>query len=230
VLGSIETHDELVRRLVIESGCVFVSVDYPLAPEYKYPAAVEDSFVALGWLYDHADDLGVDPGRIAVAGDSAGGNIAAVLCHMSRDRLGPPIAAQALTYPITDCDFERPSYREHGEGYFLCRRDMRWFWNHYVGTPEQMLEPYASPMRAASFAGLPPAYVLTAEYDPLRDEGVAYARALQQAGVPTRLREFPGMIHGFVKRWDTFDDARTATREIGTFLRQTIGADSIVRC
>lgn len=226
VLGSIETHDDIVRRLVDESGCAFVSVEYPLAPEYKYPVPVEDSFRALNWVIDHAAEWGINPQRIAVAGDSAGANIAAVLCLMARDRGGPHIAGQVLIYPIADCDFERTSYREKAQGYFLCLRDMKWFWKHYVERPEQMSEPYASPLRAESLAGLPPAYVLTAEYDPLCDEGVAYAKALMQAGVPTTLREFPGMIHGFVKRWDTFDDAKTATREIGAHLRGTIGPDS----
>lgn len=225
VLGNIETHDELVRRLVAESGCLFVNVEYSLAPEHKYPAAVEDGYLALRWLTEHAAELGVDPQRIAVGGDSAGGNIAAVLCQLARDRKGPPIACQALIYPITDCDFERTSYQQNGQGYFLSQREMKWFWKHYVQTPEQMSEAYASPLLAASHAGLPPAYVLTAEFDPLHDEGAAYAEALQRAGVPTTLREFPGMIHGFVKRWDTFDDAQTATRELGTYLRETIGPD-----
>lgn len=225
VLGSIETHDELVRRLVAESGCVFINVEYPLAPEHKYPAAVEDGYLALRWLTQHAAELGVDPQRIAVGGDSAGGNIAAVLCQLARDRKGPAIACQVLIYPITDCDFERASYQQNGQGYFLSQREMKWFWKHYVQTPEQMTEAYASPLLAASHAGLPPAYVLTAGFDPLHDEGVAYAEALQRAGVPTALREFPGMIHGFVKRWDTFDDAQTATRELGSYLRETIGPD-----
>ncbi len=226
VLGSIETHDDLVRRLVDLSGCVFVSVDYPLAPEHKFPIAVEDSLLAVQWVTEHALELGVDSARIAVAGDSAGANIAAALCLMARDRHGPRIAHQVLIYPITDCDFERPSYRENADGYFLCRRDMEWFWNHYTSSPEQRTDPYASPLRAASLAGLPPAYVLTAEFDPLRDEGLAYAQALQQAGVQTTLREFPGMIHGFVKRWENFDDARTVTREIGSHLRRAIGPES----
>jgi acetyl esterase len=223
VLGGIETHDDLVRRLVHESGCVFVSVDYPLAPEHKFPVPIEDSFLALNWLVEHATEFGVDPQRIAVAGDSAGANIAAVLCLMARDRGGPRIARQTLIYPITDCDFERKSYRDNGKGYFLSLREMKWFWKQYVQTPDQMTNPYASPLRAASHADLPPAYVVTAEFDPLHDEGVEYAVALQQAGVPTVLREFSGMIHGFVKRWDTFDDARTATRELGADLRGTIG-------
>lgn len=230
VIGSIETHDDLVRRLVELSGCVFVSVDYPLAPEHKYPIGVEDSYLAVQWVVDHAQKLGIDPHRLAVAGDSAGANIATVVCLMSRDRNGPQIAQQTLIYPITDCNFDRPSYLNNADGYFLCLRDMKWFWQHYVSQPEQMREPYASPQRAVSLAGLPPAYVLTAEYDPLHDEGVAYAQALKDAGVPTVLREFPGMIHGFVKRWDNFEDARTATREIGEHLRRTIGPESQTDC
>lgn len=227
VLGSIETHDDLVRRLVELSGCVFISVDYPLAPEHKFPAAIEDSYLAVQWVTGHAAELGIDPRRVAVAGDSAGANIAAALCLMTRDRQGPRIAHQLLIYPIIDCDFERTSYRDNADGYFLCRRDMQWFWNHYVASPEQMTEPYASPLRAATLAGLPPAYVLTAEFDPLCDEGLAYATAMEQAGVPTTLRQFPGMIHGFVKRWDEFDDARTATREIGAHLRRAIGPEFV---
>lgn len=222
VLGSIETHDELVRRLTVLSGCVFVSVEYPLAPEFPYPTAIEDSYAALQWMRDRAAELQVDPRRIGVSGDSAGANIAAVLCLMSRDRQGPSIAAQALTYPITDCDFERNSYRANAEGYFLSRKDMQWFWKYYVTNPSQMTEPYASPLRAESLAGLPPALVLTAEYDPLHDEGIAYAQALQSAGVSTVHREFPGMIHGFVKRWETFDAARAATGEIAEFLKREL--------
>ncbi|MFO0919247.1 MAG: alpha/beta hydrolase [Planctomycetaceae bacterium] len=226
VFGSIDTHDELVRRLVVETGCVFVNVDYPLAPEHKYPAALEDSYLATQWFVDHAEELGVDPQRIAVAGDSAGGNIAAVVALMARDRGGPKIAQQTLIYPITDCDFERPSYAENGKGRFLTFREVKWFWRQYVDAPEQMREPYASPLRAVSLAGLPPAYVLTAKYDPLRDEGRAYAEALEAAGVPTTLREFDGMFHGFVKRWDLFDDAKTATHELAAAIRAAIGAPS----
>jgi acetyl esterase len=226
VFGSIDTHDELVRRLVVETGCVFVNVDYPLAPEHKYPVALEDSYLAVQWFVEHARELNVDPARIAVAGDSAGGNLAAVVALMARDRGGPKIAYQALIYPIADCDFERPSYPENGKGYFLTFREIKWFWRQYVESPEQMQEPYASPLRAKSLADLPPAYVLTAKYDPLRDEGRAYAEALQAAGVPTTLREFDGMFHGFVKRWDLFDDAKTATHELAAAIHQAIGSSS----
>lgn len=219
VLNSIDTHDDLVRRLAAASGCVFVNVEYRLAPEHKYPAALDDAWLALQWVHQHSSELGCDPGRIAVSGDSAGGNLAAALCLMSRDQGGPKITFQALIYPITDCDFERPSYRQNAEGYFLTRREMIWFWNHYVSTAEQMTEPYASPIRAASLRGLPAAYILTAEYDPLRDEGEAYAEALRRAGVAVTLQRFDGMIHAFLRRVEQFNTARTAIGEIAKHLR-----------
>jgi acetyl esterase len=222
VLNTIDTHDDLVRRLTAEAGCVFVSVDYRLAPEHKYPAAIEDAYAALNWVVDHAAEWNVDPQRIAVSGDSAGGNIAAVLCLMTRDRGGPTIAFQALIYPITDCDFGRPSYHENADGYFLTKKQMLWFWDHYVRSPEQMSESYASPLRAESLRGLPPAFVLTAEFDPLRDEGEAYAAALKDAGVPVTLHRYDGLIHAFVKRVDQFDAALAAIREVGDVLRQAL--------
>lgn len=220
VLNNIDTHDDVVRRLAAASGFVFVSVDYRLAPEHKYPAAIEDGYAALQWVAQHAVELKVDPARIAVCGDSAGGNIAAVLCLMTRDRGGPPIAFQALIYPITDCDFDRPSYRDNADGYFLTTKQMKWFWNHYIGSPEQMLEEYASPLRAASLRGLPPALIQTAEFDPLRDEGEAYADTLRAAGVPVTSHRYDGLTHAFVKRVDQFDAALEAIREIGDTLRR----------
>ena len=220
VLNDIDTHDDVARRLTEASGCVFVSVDYRLSPEHKYPAAIEDGYAALQWVHEHATELNVDSARVAVCGDSAGGNIAAVLCLMSRDRGGPPIAFQALIYPITDCDFDRPSYRDNADGYFLTAKQMKWFWNHYVSSPEQMLEPYASPIRAASLRGLPPALIQTAEFDPLRDEGEAYADALRDAGVPVMRHRYDGLIHAFVKRVDQFDAALEAIREVGDALRR----------
>ena len=220
VLNDIDTHDDVARRLTEASGCVFVSVDYRLSPEHKYPAAIEDGYAALQWVHEHATELNVDSARVAVCGDSAGGNIAAVLCLMSRDRGGPPIAFQALIYPITDCDFDRPSYRDNADGYFLTAKQMKWFWNHYVSSPEQMLEPYASPLRAASLRGLPSALIQTAEFDPLRDEGEAYADALRDAGVPVMRHRYDGLIHAFVKRVDQFDAALEAIREVGDALRR----------
>lgn len=223
VLNSIETHDTLVKRLAAGSGCVCINVEYRLAPEHKYPAAPEDAYSAVQWVYEHASELGCDPNRIAVSGDSAGGNLAAVVCLMARDRGGPKIAYQVLIYPITDCDFERPSYYANGEGYFLSRNEMVWFWDQYLASPDQMREPYASPLRAPSLSDLPPAFVLTAEYDPLCDEGEAYAKALQQAGVQVTLKRYDGMIHAFVKRFQQFDTAYEAIGDISAELRKAIG-------
>lgn len=221
VLNSIDTHDDLVRRLTAASGCVFVNVEYRLAPEHKYPAAVEDAYLAVRWVQDHAHEWGCDSRKVAVSGDSAGGNLAAAACLMVRDRQAPSIAAQALIYPITDCDFDRPSYLANGEGYFLTRREMKWFWNHYVSSPEQMREPYASPLLAPSLRDLPPALILTAEYDPLRDEGEAYAEALRQAGVDVTFKRYDGMIHAFMKRVQYFDAAFDAIREVAQMLQKT---------
>lgn len=221
VLNNIDTHDDLVQRLTEASGCLFVSVDYRLAPEHKYPAAVEDAYYALNWVAQHAAELQIDPQKIAVSGDSAGGNIAAALCLMTRDRGGPDIAFQALIYPITDCDFERPSYRDNADGYFLTTAQMIWFWNHYVRSAEQMREPYASPIRG-SLRGLPPALILTAEFDPLRDEGEAYAAALREAGVSVEMHRYDGMIHAFLKRVDQFDTALEAITLIGDTLKQRL--------
>jgi len=228
VLNSIDTHDDLVRRLAATSGCVFVNVEYRLAPEHKYPAAVEDAYTALCWVHEHAQEIGCDPRRIAVAGDSAGGNLAAAVCLMSRDRQGPKIGFQALIYPITDCDFERPSYRENGEGFFLTRREMKWFWNHYVSSPEQMREPYASPLLASSLRDLPAAWILTAEYDPLRDEGEAYADALRAAGVDVTLHRYEGMIHAFVRRVEQFDTAHKVINEIANELQTAFSRASMM--
>jgi acetyl esterase len=222
VLNSIETHDDLVRRLTAAGNCLFVSVDYRLAPEHPFPAAIDDGYAALLWVAEHASEWGGDPARIAVAGDSAGGNIAAVLCLMSRDRSGPPIRQQTLIYPITDCDFNRPSYLANADGYFLTRSQMQWFWDQYVPDPAQRSDPYASPLRAASLAGLPPALVLTAEYDPLRDEGEAFAAALRAAGVPVKLHRYDGMIHAFVKRVEIFNAAHDAIARIGAELQQAL--------
>ncbi|HET6422459.1 MAG TPA: alpha/beta hydrolase [Planctomycetaceae bacterium] len=219
VLNSIDTHDDFVRRLTDTAGCVCVSVDYRLAPEHPFPAAAEDAYAALQWVAANAYAWDIDPTRLAVAGDSAGGNLAAVCCLMTRDRGGPPIRQQILAYPITDCDFTRPSYRENADGYFLTTAQMRWFWDQYCPDEKQRRHPYASPLHAESLRGLPPAFVFTAEFDPLRDEGEAYAAALSAAGVPVTFQQFPGMIHAFLRRVTTFDAAKTALRQIGSILQ-----------
>jgi acetyl esterase len=199
-------------------GCLVVSADYRLAPEHRFPAAVEDAWAATRWAVEHARGLDADPERVAVGGDSSGGNLAAVVALMARDRGGPPLRHQLLIYPITNHGWDTVSYRENADGPLLTRSMMRTFWSWYLGDDSEAAEPYASPLRAESLAGLPPAFVLTAEYDPLRDEGEAYAARLAEAGVPVVQRRYPGMIHGFFAMGDELEAARQAfgdaTREL----------------
>lgn len=224
VLCDINTHDGACTALANAARCLVVSVGYRLAPEHKYPAAAEDAYAALGWVAENAASIGGDPRRIAVGGDSAGGNLAAVVCLMARDRATRQPAFQLLIYPVTDHHFGTPSYRENAEGYLLTLDDMRWFWGHYLAREEDGREPYASPLRAGSLAGLAPALVVTAEYDPLRDEGEAYAARLREAGVPATLIRYDGLIHAFVQRTHRFDKARAAVDEMAAALRRAFGA------
>jgi acetyl esterase len=199
VLGDLETHDELCRVLCRETGAVVVAVDYRLAPEHPFPAPVEDCYAALSWVADGHDDLGTD-GRLVVGGDSAGGNLAAVAALLARDRGTPAVDHQVLIYPATAADFSRASYRENGEGYGLTRAEMQWFHDRYLGTAYDVHDrnPYAWPEEAADLSGVAPATVVTAEYDPLRDDGLRYAERLEAAGVDVRLENYDGVIHGFV--------------------------------
>ncbi len=197
VVGSVESHDTACRRLARASGCLVVSVDYRLAPEHKFPAAVEDAGAALEWLAANGAALGGDPARLAVGGDSAGGNLATVVALLARDNGGPHITAQLLIYPATDLNFERPSMSEHAEGYILTLEGMKWFWNHYLNDTREADSPLACPLRAESLAGLPRALVLIAEYDVLRDEGLAYAERLKAEGVPTEVIHYDDVIHAF---------------------------------
>ena len=210
VVGSPKSHDGICRRLCNALEAIVISVDYRLAPEHKYPAAAEDCYAATVWASKFIENFGGDPSRLIVCGDSAGGNLAAVVALMARDRGGPAIAVQVLLYPITDHNFETQSYRDNGKGYFLTTETMKWFWDHYLEQPEQGQEPYASPLHA-DLKGLPPAIVLTVEYDPLRDEGHAYASKLQEAGVTVRRIVCLGQIHGFLRRLDLFPDAAGGT-------------------
>jgi acetyl esterase len=224
VIGDLYTHDGLCRSLSAAAGCAVLSVDYRLAPEAKYPVPVEDSYAALLWIVANAGRLGIDRRRIAVGGDSAGGNLATVMALLARDRRGPALALQVLIYPVTDHDLDTVSYRENATGYVLTRDAMRWFWDHYLAHEAQRREPYASPLRAPSLAGLPPALVITAEYDPLRDEGEAYAARLRDAGVPVTLTRYPGMFHGFVRLTKFLDQARTAVDEIAGSVQKAFAA------
>lgn len=219
VIGDIESSDGLCRTLANSAGCIVVSVDYRLAPEHPFPAAAEDAYHATLWAATHASGFGGDPSRIAVSGDSAGGNLAAVVSHMARDRGAPAICFQLLIYPATDGACDSPSYNDNAEGYFLTRDAMRWFWNHYVPNDADRNQPYASPLRADNFAGLPAGLVITAEFDPLRDEGELYAERLRAAGIPVQLIRYDGMIHGFFAMGVAIDQGRTAIRQSAAALR-----------
>lgn len=197
VVGSVAGSDATCRRLANASGCAVLSAEYRLAPEHKFPAAVEDAYAATAWAAAHARELGCDPARLAVAGDSAGGNLAAVVCLMAREAGGPRIARQLLIYPVIDARAGYPSYTENGDGPGLTGAAMAWYVRHYVRTPAEREDPRVSPILAREHRGLPPAMVLTAEYDPLRDEGEAYADRLRAAGVEVDARRYDGMVHGF---------------------------------
>jgi len=218
VIGDLETHDALCRTLANEAGCKVVAVDYRLAPEHVFPAAVDDCYAALKWVEANGASIGVDATRIAVAGDSAGGNLAAVISQIAKAEKGPRIALQLLIYPVTDTDIDTGSYKENESGYFLERDGMIWFFDHYLkGTDRN--DPRVAPLKATSLAGLPPAYVVTAGFDPLRDEGRAYAEALKAAGVPTEHVNYEGMIHGFFNLQGVLDVGREAVKSAAKALK-----------
>jgi acetyl esterase len=220
VFGNLDTHDAVCRALAKDSGAVVISVDYRLAPEHKFPAAVDDSHSATRWVADNATALGIDAGSIAVGGDSAGGNLATVVAMRCRDAGGPPLASQVLIYPVTNASsFATDSHRELKEGYFLTRAAMDWFTGHYLPSADLARHPEVSPLLAPDLRGLPPALVITAEFDPLRDEGEAYAQRLRQAGVPVTVSRYPGMIHGFVSMRGVLTGGRQAIHEAAEFTR-----------
>jgi acetyl esterase len=210
VIGGLDTHDGACRAFANATGAVVVSVDYRLAPEHPFPAPVDDAVAALDWVHANAGALGIDADRIAVAGDSAGGNLAAVVSQVARDQGGPPICFQLLIYPATDHEFDSVSMNDNAEGYFLTRDAMRWFYSHYLNDDSDGENPLVSPLRAENLAGLPPAFVITAEYDPLRDQGVAYATALQAAGTPCDSRTYDGLFHGFLSMVEWIDAGKVA--------------------
>lgn len=220
VLCSLDTHDGMCRNLCAGAGCVVVSVDYRLAPEHKFSAGLDDCVFATRWVAEHAAELNGDSRRLAVGGDSAGGNLAAAAALRIRDEGGPALCGQLLIYPVTDYYTPgTPSYEENAEGYGLTRETMRWFWNHYLSDPADAAQPYASPLRAKDFGSLPPALVVTAEYDPLRDEGDNYAEKLRAAGTPCVLSRWLGMNHGFLFWVGLVDKADEAMAESCTWLR-----------
>lgn len=214
VIGSLDGSDFGCRIMANASGCTVISVDYRLAPEYKFPTAVDDCLAVTKWVAENGPELGVDGARIAVGGDSAGGNLAAVVSQLARDGGGPAIAFQALVYPVTNYDFSTASYRDNAEGYLLERDSMEWFWGHYLRSEADGASTKASPLRHTNLAGLPPAIVLTAEFDPLRDEGEAYAKRMRAAGVPVEARRYDGQIHGFFAN-PAIDDGSEAARHVG---------------
>lgn len=198
VLGDLDIGDSVCRTLANVAGSVVVSVDYRLAPESKFPAAVEDAYAAVLWVAENATEIDADCDRIAVVGESAGGNLAAAVSLMARDRGTIKIAYQLLIYPVLNYEFETESYRNFAEGYFLTKAGIIWYWNHYLATPKDGKNKYASPLLAENLEGLPSALIVTAEYDVLRDEAEAYARRLREAGVPVKVIRYEGMIHGFI--------------------------------
>ncbi len=219
VIGDLDSHDVVCRKLADEGQLIVISVDYRRAPEHKFPAAVDDAIAAAKWIAGHAKQLGIDASRLTVGGDSAGGNLAAVVAISARDGNGPAIAGQVLIYPATDFAMTHPSHREPETSLLLTHTVIRWFRDHYLNGPSDIDDWRASPARAATLAGLPPAYVLTAGADPLRDEGDDYARRLKEAGVPVNYRTFPGQFHGFFTMGKLLQQANLAAAEIGAWLK-----------
>ena len=221
VLGSLDTADATCRALANRSRCVVISIGYRLAPEHKFPAAVDDAYAAVRWVADNAADLRIDPARIAVGGSSAGGGLAAAVALIARDRGGPKIAFQLLTVPVTELSSRAASHREFAEGYGLTSADMEWFGRHYVRTEADADEPYASVLRA-DLHDLPPAFVITAECDPLRDDGEGYAEKLRKLGIAARYKRYSGMFHGFMSFPSLLPEASEAFEDAGKALREAL--------
>lgn len=219
VIGNLETVDTLCQNIAHESECLVISVDYRLAPEHKFPVPVEDCYAAVEWAAQHASSLNGDGTKLAIGGDSAGGNLAAVVAQQAKQRGGPPISFQALIYPATQLGGETESYRENGEGYFLTADSMQWFFRQYLNDEEERKSLLASPLLNEDLAGLPPALVITAEFDPLRDEGAMYADKLRQAGVPVEYTCYEGMIHGFFWMAGMMDKGAQAVSQVSSSLR-----------
>lgn len=224
VVGDLETADATARHLTVGAGCVTISVDYRLAPETKFAGAPDDCYAATEWAEQNAAEINGDSSRIAVGGDSAGGNLAAVVAQMIRDRVKPPLVFQLLVYPVSGYDFNTDSYQRNADGYLLSRDSMKWYWDQYLGDSDDATHPYAVPLKAKSFSNLPPALVITAEFDPLCDEGEAYAQCLQAAGVPTTCSRYDGMIHGFFGMPAMLDKSKQAIAEASAALQQAFSA------
>ena len=220
VIGSLDSYDALCRQLALEADCVVVSVDYRLAPEHKFPAGVDDAFAALAWVGEHADAVGGDAKRIAIGGDSAGGNLAAVCAILARNAGGPPLRFQLLIYPRTAPDEELPSHHAFAEGHMLTRRSILWFHEHYRASDADRRDFRYAPLIHPDLAGLPPALVIVGECDPLRDDGIAYAQRLQADGTPAELVQYEGMIHPFLSLGGVLDAGRHALTRSAQALRR----------
>jgi acetyl esterase len=223
VICDLETHDAMCRLLALESGAEVIDIDYRRAPEHPFPAPLEDSWDALRWVAENASS-----GPLIVGGDSAGGNMAAVCALRARDRGGPDIAQQVLVYPVTDCDFTRASYVEHGTppDTFLTTAEMTYFWHHYIPDQAARLSPEASPLRADDLSGLPPTIVVTAEYDPLRDEGIAHAEALRAAGVEVTYYHYDDVVHAFFSLVNLLERGNEAVARVGADIRAAVARTS----
>jgi acetyl esterase len=219
VIGNLDSHDVACRKLADEGQLIVISIDYRLAPEHKFPAAVNDVVAATKWIAGNAKQLGIDASRLVIGGDSAGGNLAAVVAISARDGSGPAIAGQVLIYPAVDFAMKHPSHREPETSILLTHSAIKWFTGLYLNGPADGDDWRASPARATTLAGLPPAYVLTAGADPLRDEGDEYAKRLKEAGVAVTYRHFPGQFHGFFTMGRLLPQANVAASEIGAWLR-----------
>lgn len=219
-LGSLDTHDTPLRALTNEANCVVVSVNYALAPEHPFPKGLKEGIAVVQWVADHADELQVDANRIGVAGDSAGAALAAVISRHAKENNGPALRFQALIYPVTDASLQTPSWKAFAEGLNLDLAGAELAWSLYIPDPQNRQHPDASPLQAENLAGLSPALVITAEYDPLRDEGIAYAAALRNSGVPVQETLYEGMIHGFFQMGGMIEEGKAAINETAAFIRK----------
>lgn len=227
VIGDINTHDTICRRLAKQADCIFVSVDYRLAPEYQFPIPANDSYEATLWVYQNATTFGGDNQRMAVCGDSAGANLATVVALMARDKNAPfKLKYQVLIYPTVDATLSEPSVTALAKGYLLSRSLMQWFVNHYVAPTTDRKNPYVSPLFAEDLAGLPPALIATAEFDPLKDEGKKYAQRLEKAGIPTIFKEYKGVIHAFAAMPKLLKATRDLEEQIASELKKVFQAST----
>ena len=218
VKGDIDTHDPVCRSVAQASGCLIASINYPLAPENPFPKAIKAAKEALYWIATHPKELNTD-GRIAVAGENAGGNLAAVLTQEMREAIHPQISFQVLIYPQTDFTFSSLSHQEYSTGYLLESDSIEWYKKQYIPKGHDPMDPHLSPLFAHDFSSLPPALIITAEYDPMRDEGETYAQKLKSAGVPTTLKRYKGMVHGFFQMEGLLDATRLAIKHVGETLK-----------